>query len=136
MSRETIRDELLREGWEGLGLQSAGHEGYLRGLVETDEAGIWVRRNGRTGLLPEVREFGEYVGDSPTHLDKATPVTLVQVGCTCGWRSPRFAAPATADWRPGIVDFHDGTLGMSAKDRARQLWQMHVNADRELLPSL
>jgi len=99
-----------------------GHEGYL------------------VGLVPRVR------GDHPNLEDDAwRPLTrgdseaaasgiylyVVQVGCTCGWRSSRLDAPIGACWWPHLVD-----VSAHFAERCRTIWRAHaiatVFADREV----
>lgn len=78
-----------------------GHEGYIVGVVE--EHGRW-------------RELMLGDGDQP--------VRTMQVGCDCGWRSPRMMAPPRAEYWPSVVHLRDDRV----EDVCRELWREHVRA--------
>lgn len=75
------------------------HEGFLVGLERTDNQYRY-------------RELG--VGDA-----HRTSLSMFQVGCSCGWRSPRFVAPLRAEWNPCCVELHDRPL----EERLADYWQ-------------
>lgn len=80
-----------------------GHEGYVVGLVRSDAG--W-------------RELGG-TEDGPDR-----PLTYVQVGCDCGWRSSRLRAPFGTTWMPSIV-----CLPREAhEDRAYAIWDEHMRS--------
>ena len=88
-----------------------GHEGSLIGLVACPDA----RRRG-----DGFRELTAFDDE-----DAAAGIYLqwLQVGCTCGWRSPRMEAPIGACWWPGHVET---TTWYEAQ--ARTIWRAHAIA--------
>lgn len=77
------------------------HEGYLVGLVKVDY---------------RFRELESEDGN-------VERVEYVQMACSCGWRSPRLAAPYDTKFSPSIV------LASEALDElGLLLWQEHVAA--------
>ena len=88
-----------------------GHAGYLIGLLPCEDP-----RRREDGY----RELGFH--------DDAVAVTgiflrWVQVGCTCGWRSPRMDAPIGACWWPAYVDAPEHFQEACRKD-----WRAHAIA--------
>lgn len=64
------------------------------------------------------------------HLDDAPQdVTYVQVGCECGWRSPRLIAPLGTRFAPCFVDFptRHGQRDDLYHDTAADLWSIHMD---------
>jgi hypothetical protein len=83
-----------------------GHEGFLVGLVH-DAAG----RDGWRELR------------SPADDAERTNIEMFQVGCECGWRSPRFRAPPDTSWWPFTLrfpEFHE-----ALREVAGDLWCQH-----------
>jgi hypothetical protein len=82
------------------------HEGHLVALGVSTASGI-VR-------FRELR-YPEAIPDI------GVVVEAFQVGCTCGWRSPRYIAPVGARYHPYVLELHDeGT-----EERARAIWGRH-----------
>ncbi|HKY40716.1 MAG TPA: hypothetical protein VJN18_32500 [Polyangiaceae bacterium] len=79
------------------------HEGYLIGLVKPKDG--W-----------RYRDLNE--GDG--QVDR---VAYVQVGCDCGWRSPRIYAPVGTKFIPSVV-----LAEPAFDDLAVELWKEHVAA--------
>jgi hypothetical protein len=79
-----------------------GHEGHI--VAVALEGSLW-------------REL-RYPHDS----EPRGAVSTIQVGCDCGWRSPRMTAPKGAHWQPFAVG------GLSDGDRSRlaELWERHM----------
>jgi hypothetical protein len=92
-----------------------GHEGYLVGLKACEDKR--ARMDGYRELTP--------MDDEDTG-----PVAIVQVGCTCGWRSPRQDGAISASWWGGMMHASDWFL-----EECRKTWRAHaiatVYADRE-----
>jgi hypothetical protein len=90
-----------------------GHEGYVV-AVEKDD---W--------------SFRELHGDDATVARARSAdghriaVKFFQVGCDCGWRSTRYAAPSRAYWSPSILELCDEQL----EDACREEWCAHVKAE-------
>jgi hypothetical protein len=93
-------------GWQNE--DAPGHEGYLIGLEPApQDPGTW-------------REL-RYPDDK----DRTLPsVEMFQVGCDCGWRSPRFRAPLGTSWAPFFLELpypYDDSL----RSVAAELWGQH-----------
>lgn len=90
------------------------HEGYLIGVVLMPNGWEW-------------RELGRV-----EHLDKMRPITTVQVGCACGWRSRRILAPKGTHYSPHVV------IVPEARDdwetACAGLWKEHAIAERQRPP--
>ena len=91
-------------GW--LNDNAPGHEGWLVALVRDEEHGL-----ARNDYFRELE-----LCDTRTRF-----VSTMQVGCDCGWRSPRMAAPLGAEWHPFILYVDDAT-----EERCRGLWREHL----------
>jgi hypothetical protein len=91
-------------GWQSS--DAPGHEGFLVGLVQ-DAA----ERDG----WRELRSPGD-------DADREN-VERFQVGCTCGWRSPRFRAPPGTSWWPFTLELPE--LHEPLRDVAGDLWCQH-----------
>ncbi len=88
-----------------------GHEGALLGLLPCEDArrrADWYRE-----LTPHDAELAKH----GIFLDQ------VQVGCECGWRSPRMDAPIGACYWPSYVDAPEWFT-----DQARTIWRAHAIA--------
>lgn len=80
------------------------HEGYVVGIKRIEGTS-------------QFRELGS------DDLD-VIPLNWIQVGCECGWRSPRILAPSGTKWTPCCV-----TLPSERKDdEASLIWQRHVSS--------
>ncbi len=94
-----------------------GHDGYLLGLVP--QRGSSVSKITVDAWRPLSGEDVEVLY-----------LRVVQVGCTCGWRSPRMEAPIGACWQLDHVRASDWFL-----EDCRIIWRAHaiatVYADRE-----
>jgi hypothetical protein len=86
-----------------------GHVGAVIGLIEKDPL--------HSGDPPRVHELRS-PGDAGR---PRTAVQLFQASCSCGWRSMRFRAPASAFWEPFSTELGDQDLERCA----RGLWQRH-----------
>jgi hypothetical protein len=96
----------------GWGNDSApGHEGYLVGLLECDD----VRRRGDG--------FRELTIHDDAEAAKGIFLRWVQVGCACGWRSPRREAPIGACWWSAYVDAPEWF-----EEECRIIWRAHAIA--------
>lgn len=88
------------------------HEGYIVALVPATNpdgtASDW-----------RYRELSGEASDHPGPHDR--PLHTVQVGCPCGWRSPRLDAPSGSVWVPFAVFAPEWF-----EDRCRELWKEHV----------
>lgn len=69
----------------------------------------------RSGLIREL----SYPIDGENR--RNTPVFIVQVACTCGWRSPHMRAPSNTMWVPYCV-----LIASDAEDRGRMMWEEHA----------
>lgn len=87
-----------------------GHEGYLV---------AFVAKRSDSGL---VRELGYPEDDEPIPTGR---IDFVAVGCECGWRSPRLAAPPRTEWFPHCVELSDER----AENGARLIWWEHVHSE-------
>lgn len=94
-------------GW--LNDNAPGHEGWLVALIRDEEHGL-----ARNDYFREL-----YLGDM-----RSMTVLHMQVGCDCGWRSPRMPAPPSATWHPCILCVDDAT-----EERCRLLWRRHLRAE-------
>jgi hypothetical protein len=97
------------------------HEGYVVGLVEETVVLQGAAGEFRTTILRELSYHRDQQRDVPTD---GLALAAIQVGCECGWRSPRFLAPLAARWFPHHVDL-DGW----SDDRARELWGRHYDEE-------
>jgi hypothetical protein len=79
------------------------HEGYLVGLREDDWRYIELGTN-----------------------DPEQAVKVVQVGCDCGWRSPRLDAPNGTKFWPSIV-----VAPENFEDFALSLWKEHIETEAQ-----
>lgn len=79
------------------------HEGFLVSLVKDD----W-----------RFRELGDR---NDTHA--VDDVRYVQMGCSCGWRSPRMLAPSGTRWSPCIT-----LAAAPLEELGCELWKEHVAA--------
>ena len=86
------------------------HEGYLIGIVQQDEL-----RWRELGFDDEARARGRRYG---------IPLSMIQVGCDCGWRSPRIAAPFGTYWSPFIVNTRE-----EFEEEMRERWREHVELE-------
>lgn len=90
-----------------------GHEGDLLGLAP---------------VLGEPTRYGDPYRelhpafDGPSSLWYGRYLQVVQLGCTCGWRSPRIEAPTSACWQ-GRVE----ALAWF-QDQCRKQWEAHAIA--------
>ncbi len=95
-----------------------GHEGYLVGLLPCDDA----RRRGDG--------FRELTIHDDAEAAQGIFLRWVQVGCACGWRSPRMDAPIDASWWPAHV-----ATSAWFEEQCRVIWRAHaiatVFADQE-----
>lgn len=90
------------------------HEGYAVALTQ-DDGWRW-------------RELGS--DDTGTHA-----VKWMQIGCSCGWRSPRMLAPQGTDWSPCCIFLPgSGEDPEHWEDVARLFWLDHMAGD--LNPSM
>lgn len=103
--------------------EDGSHEGYLAGLVRTEnESGSIV-----------FKELG-YPRD-----EVSRDLGHVQVACTCGWRSSRLHAPLGTTWSPYIVllprgEHDDASAEFTIKVLKRkpfeaecfELWKRHI----------
>lgn len=88
------------------------HEGYLVGIVLATDAGgapsSW-----------RYRELSLSAGD-----DGNVRLTRVQMGCSCGWRSPRLVAPVGTLYFPSIVD-----APQAFEDECAARWHEHLQQE-------
>lgn len=86
-----------------------GHEGHLVGLLACDDA----------------RRRGDGFRELTIHDDRAATKGIflrwVQVGCDCGWRSPRLDAPIGACWWSAYVDAPEWF-----EEECRVIWRAHA----------
>jgi hypothetical protein len=104
-------------GWQSE--DAPGHEGGLIGLVPAPGAG-------EPGGLRRVRDEGSGGWrelHSPRDDVELENVKMFQAGCTCGWRSPRFRAPAGTSWWPFSLELPE--LHEDLEDLAAELWSQH-----------
>lgn len=99
-----------------------GHEGDLLGLVVVDYA---RRADGAYAGEFTLRYGDPYrelhgATDGPSTLWYGRYLSVVQLGCTCGWRSERLEAPTSACWR-GYVDALPWF-----QEQCRNLWAAHA----------
>ena len=93
-------------GW--LDEEEPGHEGYLVGLVPLEGSDFrW-------------RELTSFQERDKEPLER---VRMVQVGCECGWRSPRIHAPLFTEWFPYVVSAPDWF-----DEVARMIWKEHIQS--------
>ncbi len=65
------------------------HEGFVVAVEKSDDGWSW-------------RELGD-ADIARARRDSGIPVSWLQVGCSCGWRSPRLVAPTGTVWSPCSV---------------------------------
>jgi hypothetical protein len=94
-------------GWCTGDNEDAGHEGYIVSLVRPADGAFW-----RELCYPN--DIGEQ------------SIAVVQVGCDCGWRSPRMHAPFGTSFAPFVTILKDEAF----EERCRELWHEHVKAER------
>jgi len=85
------------------------HEGSLVGLRACDDA----RRRGDG--------FRELTIHDDADAAKGIFLRWVQVGCACGWRSPRLEAPIGACWWSAYVDAPEWF-----EEECRMIWRAHA----------
>jgi hypothetical protein len=93
------------------------HEGFSVGLIH--ERSAYGASRLRPLTLAEDRDRQIPPG--------GLPVTAFQIGCTCGWRSPIFYAPAGARWHPSVITLGDDQL----EDAAWEIWSRHYDAEEK-----
>jgi hypothetical protein len=86
-----------------------GHEGYLVAVVQ---AGSRWRELGAPLELQRPHRVPEAAAAS-----RGLSVHTVQVGCECGWRSPRFRAVEETSYFPYYVD-----APAYFEERAKRMW--------------
>jgi hypothetical protein len=93
-----------------------GHAGYLVALTPRADVG----RVAMQVLIgdDEWRPLGSADVDH-----EGAYLRVVQVGCTCGWRSSRVEAPISARWWPQGIDVADWF-----DEQMRKLWVSHARA--------
>ena len=102
-------------GWINCDFDPRGiHEGYLVGVVPRRGPDSWL-----------YRELSSANGDDDR---REIPLRFVQVGCDCGWRSPRIEAPMGTHYWPSYVEAPEWF-----EDDCRKRWREHVK--RETLTS-
>lgn len=89
------------------------HEGFLEGLCRDPRCGAFV-----PGSDERMRALGDAVLDRDP-----TPVSLLRIGCCCGWRSQVLHAPMTSEWIPNAV-----FVPAWFKERCLYVWTAHVRA--------
>lgn len=105
-------------GWLNYDIFPDGrHEGYFVGLLPAMNAD-----NSKSDW--RFRELSSAAGDDPGATD--WPLRSVQVGCECGWRSPRLEAPVGTVWVPFSVFAPEWF-----EDEARVYWREHVKLEAE-----
>jgi hypothetical protein len=105
------------------------HKGYVVGLVEDQVEFIYKGGSGSFsgGGATYLREL-TYETDHDREVPKdGLAVPAFQVGCDCGWRSRRFAAPPGARWYPHRLDLGDDALEAAAREE----WLRHVQDELE-----
>lgn len=93
------------------------HEGYIVGLVPAIDA------DGEVSTW-RFRELSSAAGDDPGAID--LPLSTVQAGCDCGWRSPRMQAPHGTVWVPFSVIASEWL-----EEQCRQRWREHVTREAD-----
>lgn len=83
----------------------AEHEGWVVAIIRDGNFGHW--RELRLG-------------------DHDQEISHVQVGCECGWRSPRMIAPIGTRWAPCIVLFPE-RHGEDHDFAAADIWSEHID---------
>ena len=100
-------------GW--INDSAPGHEGYLIGIVPA--------------LNPDdTLRYRELCLATDADRDNVI-LRHVQVGCDCGWRSPRLAAPSSTRWRPSAVE-----APLRFEEHARLLWHEHIDLETKREP--
>lgn len=64
--------------------------------------------------------------------DVEQEISYVQIGCECGWRSPRLVAPLDTRWSPCMVVFPSWSSIEPDElydDAAADLWDHHIAVD-------
>jgi hypothetical protein len=84
--------------------EDTAHEGWVVAVERREQHG-WTRWS-EIGMDDQIGEV---------------PAQWVQVGCDCGWRSPRLVAPVGTVWAPCSVFFPDAGFD----DAAHDLWREH-----------
>jgi len=87
----------------------AGHAGYLVGLVPATIGNFTIADDAWRPL----RRGDDAIGY----------LRVIQVGCSCGWRSERLEAPIGTGWRHAAVEvseFHEAEY--------RKIWRAHAIA--------
>lgn len=105
-------------GW--LNDKAPGHEGWLVALVRDEERGLARNDYFREMDLEDVRSLRCEAAPRPG--------MNMQVGCDCGWRSPRMRAPSGAEWHPFML-----TVDEATEDACRALWREHLNHPATLI---
>lgn len=93
-------------GWFSGEPQDDGHEGYIVAVVRED------------GSFREL--------SYPLDRENRDDIAIVQVGCDCGWRSPRMHAPFGTRFRPYIVMTSPGF-----EEVCLDLWKAHLDQERQ-----
>lgn len=107
------------------------HEGYVVGLVDEEITLPGAAGDVRAKVLRELSYYRDHDRDVPP---EGLRVQAFQVGCECGWRSPRFLAPINARWHPHVLELGDEWT----ENRAREVWGRHYDEEtrRPLVGSL
>jgi hypothetical protein len=90
------------------------HEGWLVGLVPATNP---------DGTISDWR-YHELWSSAGDDLRMEIPLRVVQVGCDCGWRSPRLQAPDGTHYWPSYVHAPEWF-----EDACRLLWREHIARD-------
>lgn len=90
------------------------HEGYLVACVQENGSSIW-------------RELSY-----PNDKTKREDIKRVQVGCDCGWRSPRIIAPYGTRFLPFCVALPERDE-QDFESAAIKLWRAHLAEIREIM---
>lgn len=94
--------------------EQPGHEGFMVGLVPA------VNKDGRESDW-RFRELNAQDDGETTERQ----VRVVQVGCSCGWRSSYLSPPRGTVWFPYCVS----TPSDAFEDEVRRIWnEHHMNA--------
>jgi hypothetical protein len=89
---------------------AVGHEGYVVAVVASG---------------PEFREL-RYPHDTASQ-----PVRVIQVACSCGWRSQRLEAPPGTRYEPFVVEF----TREDDREAMAEVWDSHAKSARHPLRS-